>query len=51
MSYSKRGLLDKAIEITKKYARSGHSGAVDSVLKNVYDRLVELNEDVKKEEK
>ena len=50
MAYNKSFLFGKAIEITKKYARSGHSSGVASVLKDVYEQLVKLNEDLKKEE-
>ncbi len=38
-------LLEMAVEITKEYARSGEakSGAVQTVLEEVFNKLVELN--------
>ena len=47
---SKYVILEKAIEITKEYARSENKGAsVDLVLQSVYEKLKELNEDLKSE--
>ncbi len=46
MAYSKLALLDKAIEITKEYARSGYSRPVELVLENVYEKLKQLNQGI-----
>lgn len=49
-SMSKLGLLEKAIEITKEYARSENKlQSVESVLEHVYEKLKQLNEDLKSE--
>ena len=38
-------LLEKAIEITKEYARGGGNTPIDTVLRNVYEQLKVLNKD------
>lgn len=45
---TKHSLLEKALEVTKEYARSGTSsqGSVESVLERVYQKLNQLNQDV-----
>ncbi len=44
------GLLEKAVEITKEYARGGGSLHPEEALERVYKKLKELNEEVKREE-
>ena len=43
-------LLEKAVEITKEYARGGGSRPPAIILEEVYTKLKELNEDLKKEQ-
>jgi hypothetical protein len=46
MALSKFGLLEKAIEITKEYARSESKPVpLDVVLEQIYDKLKQLNAD------
>jgi len=42
---NKNYIFDKAIEITKEYARSGHSGDVSGVFKDVYKVMKEISEE------
>ena len=47
MAHTNFSLVDKAIEIAKAYARSGNSTAsIDTVLKEVYQALKEINEEL-----
>lgn len=48
MAYSKTYLLSEAIKITVAYARGG-GNAPRIVLKNIFDQLKELNEEIEKE--
>ncbi len=48
MKYSKSSLLDKAYEITKAYASSNGTTPLATVLKNVYEELVLINEELDK---
>ncbi len=44
---SDHGLLEKAIEIAKEYARSGNNTpSVEAVLERVYETLKKLNKQV-----
>lgn len=47
INLNKVTLIDKAVEITKEYARGGGSNPLESVLKNTYEELKKLNEDAK----
>ena len=47
MAYSKTALLEKALKIAKAHARSGNNTPIDVVLKQVYEALVEINEELK----
>lgn len=49
MALSKIALLEKAVEITKEYARSGATNrTTETVLKFVYEELKKINEDLDK---
>lgn len=39
-------LLEKALEITKEYARSGGPVSAERVLENVYNKLKELSKEI-----
>jgi len=41
-------LLEKAVEITKEYARGGGGLSLEVVLERVFKKLKELNEEVEK---
>lgn len=45
---NKYGALDKAIEITKEYARGGGERSPYLILEEVYDKLKKLAEDAAK---
>ncbi len=42
----KQILLERAVDITKEYAKSGHTRDIDKVLEEVYNKLKELAEDI-----
>lgn len=46
MAYSKGFLLEKAIEITKAHARGGNTRSAETVLKQVYEELKKINEEI-----
>ena len=46
---SKHLMLEKAIEITKEYTRSGGTGNLETVLERIYDKLKILGEDTSSE--
>lgn len=48
MSLTKLALLEKTIEITKEATRGGSSTPVPMLLEQIYNKLKELNEDLKK---
>lgn len=45
---NKYGSLEKAVEITKEYARSGNNngGAIEDVLERLYQKLNSLSQEV-----
>jgi len=48
MAHTDFSLLEQAVKIAKAYARSGNSAApVDTILKEVYKALKEINEELK----
>lgn len=47
MAYSKINLLDKAYEVVKAYAAGGGSTPLDTVLRNIYEELKKINEELK----
>lgn len=49
MAYSKINLLDKAYEIAKAYAASGSTAPVHLVLRNSYEELKKINDELKEE--
>lgn len=44
--YNDVNLLDKAVEITKEYAKGGGSTRPGTILKEVFEMLKELNRDI-----
>lgn len=50
MAFTKHTILEKAVEITKDAAKGGTDKHLSIILTEVYNKLIELNEDVKKEE-
>ncbi|MCK4635283.1 MAG: hypothetical protein KAT32_00300 [Candidatus Moranbacteria bacterium] len=47
MKHDNRKLLEMSVEITKEYARSNEKDIeIQTVLKNVYDQLVEINDKI-----
>lgn len=46
MSFSKISLLEKAVDVTKAYASSGASTPLETVLKDVYEQLKKINEEL-----
>ncbi|MFH1832676.1 MAG: hypothetical protein ABH816_00725 [Candidatus Levyibacteriota bacterium] len=51
MAMSKFQLLEKAVDITKEYARSGSNTPLpDIILEQVYEKLKQLNNDLKNED-
>mgnify|MGYP001619001250 CR=1 FL=1 len=49
MAYSKINLLDKSYEVIKAYAAGGGSAPLETVLRNVYEELKKINEELKEE--
>lgn len=48
MAYSKFNLLDKSYEVVKAYAAGGGSTPLEVVLKNIYEELNKINDELKK---
>lgn len=47
---SKYAMLEKAVEITKEYARSGGSAPLEGILERVYEKLKVLGNDATSEQ-
>jgi len=50
MAYSKFNLLDKSYEVVKAYAAGGGSTPLETVLRNIYEELNKINEELKRED-
>lgn len=48
MAFTKISLLEKAVKITESYAKGGGNTPPQVVLKDLYEQLKELNEELDK---
>lgn len=46
MGYSKGSLLEKALKVAEAHAKSGNTRYVEIVLKQVYEELKKINEEI-----
>ncbi|MEK7502214.1 MAG: hypothetical protein AAB609_01690 [Patescibacteria group bacterium] len=49
MAYSKTALLDKAIDIVKEYGRGGSTRIAELTLRQVYEELKRINQEIEQE--